>query len=488
MLKMALAVLCVVLMALLAHTAAKPHPVKLLDYQRTTDDRSVAYVQFQASLKYANEPRVDDILEYYDVLEVMGLGIIEARATAVVAAYLPDAPRAVLADKRVNALVSAGALQADLLETVEQALEDGSSVVKPIIWLCCGVVALHARTTLALERHAERYKNIVAFWEAELLKVEKLRVYGKWPTFGLKQCTHAHAVRTERLSKLTKRHARRLQGIMRPPRREMVVSIDDHKVRTVSFPIDILEWNALVGTRLVALKRQRSMGMPALPVELLNLYEDRCASGYDFEDKPLLMLETVDANALGAKPPRPVAESSMIYPHDNFSAQFHVYEIICTGCTCVSAKPDTIEALCTDLLRELFIMLMIPAGPERFLCETRHRRVGATVASKYYTESGLLGVLSGDHCEFKCRRGTEAVTTQTSAVKVLIVAGELLAMMSIYGERSATAGLLTHTVHQDTTLNWVTIRPELPFNVRGYSIESINKNIRTGRPYSTGPW
>lgn len=487
MLKLAL-VLCVVLLAYLVHTAAKPRPVQLLDYERTTDDRSVAYVQFQASLKDANEPRADGILAYYDALEVMGLGIAETRATAVVAAYLPDAPRAALADRLVNALVSAGALQANLLETVEKALEDGGNVAKPIIWLCCGVVALRATTTPALQRHTERYINIVAFWEAELLKVEKMRVYGKWPTFGLKQCTYAHAVRTERLASLTKRHARRLQGIMRPPRREMVVSIDDHKVRTVLFPVDILEWNALVGTRLVALKRQRSMGMPALPVELLNLYEDRCASGYDFEDKPLLMLETVDTNALGEKPPRPAVDSSMIYPHDKFSAQFHVHEIICTGCTCVSAKPDTIEALCTDLLRELYITLKIPSGPERFLCETRHRPVGAVVNSKYYTESGLLGVFCGEHCEFVCRRGIEAVTTQTSAVKVLIVAGELLAMMSFYGERSATAGLLTHTVHKDTTLNWVTISPELPFSVRGYSIESIKKNIRTGRPYSTGPW
>ena len=96
MLKLALVVLCVVLLAYIAHTAVKPRPVQLLDYQRTTDDRSVAYVQFQASLKDANEPRADGILAYYDALEVMGLSITEARATAVVAAYLPDAPRAVL--------------------------------------------------------------------------------------------------------------------------------------------------------------------------------------------------------------------------------------------------------------------------------------------------------------------------------------------------------------------------------------------------------
>jgi hypothetical protein len=492
MLKIVLALACVFLLTLLAHTRAT-RPVRLLDYERTTDDRTGAYVMFQSSMERANESRAELILEYFDSLEVMGMGA-EARGAAIVAAYLPNNPPAALSDASVRSLVKAGALKANLLEDTDAKLDDGKDVPKQIMYLCCGLIALKAKTALVLQGYEREFPHILAFWKRALLQVDTLRVYAKWPIFGLKQCTYAHARRSERLIGLTERHARRMQGIMRPPRKEMVVSIDDYKTRIVGFPIDVLEWRAMIGKRLVALKKQRSMGMPPLTVDLLNLYADRCATGYNFEDKPLLMLETVEPENLFVAHPQPTVPSSRTFPHERFSPKVHVHEILTTGCTTVSVAFESVEEMSAVLLRELFDSMEIEAGRALFgevpnlTYKLQHRAVGQGGTKRLYTDAGLLAVFSGDFGEFTCRRMGDEVIAQTSADNRVVVAGEMLAMMAYYGAHTIVAALLSHTVLRDTTLSWMSITPKVPFSVRGFSVEALEKNIRYGRPYALGPW
>lgn len=500
-------VLCIVVAVIfLSRVAVWRTPVHLMpfEYQKTTDDRSSSYIQFQSYLKNARKSsskhgnhfglRDEVVLAHFDVLEVMGVKPHLCKAIAVVAACHPQEPPVYLSDRETKLLVKSGALEPDLLQKVETALEAAAThgaATKDLVWVCCAWIALKSTTTHDLQVQTQAYPNVVKFWREQLIKVDLARVYDKWPIFGLQQCTYAHSKRSERLMKLTARHARRLQGVMRPPKREMAVSIDNHKVRMVSFPIDLLEWNALIGERLVLLKKQQSMGMPPVQVAVLNEYNGRCAAGYDFEDKPLLMLETVAPEELVVPIALPRVESNRNYPGDGFNVSFHCHELLVKSCTLVYTQLEQLRELCVALLQEVGgqTRTAIESADLAIILQARAQPISANAGrSRRYTDTGFLSVLGGPHCEFEFHRGHSSQTVQTDSHGFCIVAGELLGMLTYYSSVRVVAGLTTHSCAQDTEMTWVSVQPDSTFSIRGFKVKTIQKNIQSGRPYMSSPW